>query len=56
MLSILGILLGIILVILGIILVITGIVLLVGKVLNFKVPFLWTIVTFFAGRITKSKS
>jgi len=54
MLSLLGIILGIILVILGIIFVIGGVVLLLGKVLNFKVPFLWAIVTFFAGRITKS--
>lgn len=56
MLSILGIILGIIMVILGIIFVIGGCVLLLGKVLNFKVPFLWTIVTFFIGRISKSKS
>lgn len=54
MLSLLGIILGIILMILGVIFVIGGFVLLLGKVLNFKVPFLWTIVTFFAGRISKS--
>ena len=55
MLSLLGILLGVLLIVLGIIFVIGGIVLLLGKVLNMRVPILWTVVTFFFGRLTKNK-